>query len=88
MEYSMNPGIFYFPFSELLNDDEFILHSSHLNEGESSPIFVRINKNSYKNVATLEEFQHSDSESHRLMVALAPSDNEFAFIGESDDENQ
>ena len=52
----VNPGEFYFPFSELVLHDEFIIHTSCLNDVNmyASPEFIKTGKNTYKNANTQE----------------------------------
>ena len=79
-EYS-NPGEFYFPFSELILHDEFIIHTSFLGEDAySSPEFIKTGKNEYKNLNTQEVFEIPDSEVNRTKVALVPTASQLALI--------
>lgn len=77
-----NPGEFYFPFSELMLHDEFIIHTSCLNGTNmyASPEFIKTGKNAYKNANTQEEHELLDENVHKLRVALAPSSSELAFV--------
>lgn len=85
-ELNKDPGEFYFPFSELMLHDEFIVHSSCCPEGFSSSIYLKLGKNNYKNISTCEEVTVSDQETHLLRVALAPTSFDFAYLGEKTNE--
>lgn len=77
----LNPGEFYFPFSELILHDEFIIHTSFLGENVySSPEFIKTGKNSYKNLNTQEVFEIPDSEVNKTKVALIPNSSLLALI--------
>lgn len=78
----VNPGEFYFPFSELVLHDEFIIHTSCLNDVNmyASPEFIKTGKNTYKNSNTQEEHEILDENVHKLRVALAPTSAELAFV--------
>ena len=62
---------YYFPFSELLTGDNFMLHEQHLNG--ASPVFVKTGSHSYKNVDTEDSHTLNGLEVHRTWVSLAPS---------------
>lgn len=77
----LNPGEFYFPFSELILHDEFIIHTSFLGDNVySSPEFIKTGKNSYRNLNTQEVFEIPDSEVNKTKVALIPNSSLLALI--------
>lgn len=75
-----NPGIFYFPFSELMKHDEFIFHDSNLPEVVNENQFVKTGRNSYKCLITGEVFEIEESLVHRTKVALIPTAEEMAYL--------
>ena len=59
-------GEYYFPFSELMNGDRFVL-------GKESPIYEKTSRNTYRNIENEEVFRFEEDKIHWTKVALAPS---------------
>lgn len=64
----------YFPFSELLNGDFFVLHPSLLPEGsDKETVFLKIESNKYKKIDQEDVVELKREETHRTLVSLAPT---------------
>lgn len=76
-----NFGEYYFPFSELMKYDEFIIHSSYYNdEFLPSVEYVKVGKYSFQNMITNEIHEVKEDMVHRLKVALRPNSPELAYL--------
>lgn len=76
-----NIGEYYFPFSELVKNDEFIVHSSFLNDEFLPGVeYMKVGKYTCQNIITHEIHEIKEDMVHRFKVALRPNSPELAYL--------